>query len=99
VRQTTQDERPEITMKKILFGMVWCVAFYFIACGVVGGVAGAKAGKNAGSATLGSQRGAVAGAKAVEENHVYIIYAAIALSVLGTALSILPGTRQRNEGF
>jgi hypothetical protein len=78
-------------VKRILFGFLWCVGFYFAGCALVGAVAGAIAGAK--DPANASQVGAMAGTSAVEALHVYIFAGAVLLSVVGSWAGLLPGTR------
>jgi hypothetical protein len=44
-------------VKRVLFGFLWCVVFYFTACFIVGAVAGAIAGvKDPSNASLAGEK-------------------------------------------
>jgi hypothetical protein len=77
-------------IRRIVFGVVWCVVIYFAACVVTGGIAGGIAGgqnpENAAAA------GAQAGSQAVEALRGYLFLGAALLAILGTWTSFLPGT-------
>ncbi len=78
-------------VRRILFGVVWCVVLYFGACMVTGGVAGAMAGNRdpANAAVVGRR----AGSEAVGALRGYFVVGALLLSVGGTWAGVLPGTR------
>ena len=76
-------------MRKVVFGFVWFVVFYFGICIVAGAVAGASAGD------VDAAR--VAGEQLVSENLPLIIGASVTLAVGGAALGLLPGTRDRTH--
>jgi amino acid transporter len=78
-------------MKRLVFGIVWCIGFYFLGCGLTGGVAGAIAGSR--DPQNASVAGARAGEKAVRDVWGFILGGALILSVLGTVTGLLPGTR------
>lgn len=82
-------------MKRVVFGILWCVVIYFGACMITGGIAGGIAGnddpKNA------FESGAQAGAKAVSALRLYFFIGAVLISLVGTLLGCLPGTRPRKQ--
>ncbi len=80
-------------MRKLVFGVVWCLVIYIAASMVIGGIAGGIAGSHAADAQSASQAGYRAGAKAVQENRGYMIAGAILLSAIGSGFGVLPGTR------
>jgi hypothetical protein len=80
--------------KKVLFGFVWCVVFYFVACMFVGGVAGGIAGtKYPGNIPAAQEAGRIAGEKAVTQYLPYIAFSSVTLAILGSGAGILPGTK------
>jgi hypothetical protein len=81
-------------MKKVVFGIVWCIALYFVCSMVVGGIAGGIAGSRTTDARTAARSGREAGAKAVRDNHGLIVAGAILLSAIGSSFGLLPGTRQ-----
>ena len=80
-------------LKRVLFGVLWCVVIYFLACILTGAVAGAIAGSR--DSANASAVGAQAGAKAVADLRGYIFAGAVGLSAIGTWAGVLPGTRSK----
>ena len=79
--------------KRILFGVLWFIVFYFAGCIVVGAIAGAIAGAQ--DPANASDAGAIAGTRAVEDLHLYIVGGAVLLSGVGAWAGLLPGTRNK----
>lgn len=83
--------------KKAVFGLVYWVVFYFMACAVAGGIAGGMAGaQNPGDPQRASEQGAKAGQEIVLKYASYFLLGSGALAVAGTGFGLLPGTRCRN---
>jgi hypothetical protein len=80
-------------LKRVLFGILWCVLIYFVACILVGAVARGIAGSR--DSANASAIGAQAGAKAVADLRGYIFAGAVGLSAIGTCAGALPGTRSK----
>jgi hypothetical protein len=80
-------------LKKILFGLVWCVAFYIAGRMLVAGIAGGIAGAKSENMQAASEAGRIAGPKAIAEYHTYIVFGSVTLAVLCTGAGILPGTK------
>ena len=79
-------------LKRILFGMLWFVVLYMGACMITGAVAGAIAGSR--DPANASAAGYQAGQQVVLSLRGYFLLGALALSVIGTSLGVLPGTRK-----
>lgn len=79
--------------KRILLGVVWFVVLYMGACMITGAIAGAIAGSQdpANASTAGYQ----AGQQVVIALRGYFLLGALLLSIIGTSLGILPGTRKK----
>ena len=84
-------------MKRILFGLLWAIVFYFGACVLVGAVAGGIAGGN--DPQNAAAAGAKAGAETVAAVRLYLLLAAFALATFGTWLRLLPGTRRKGRSL
>ena len=82
-------------MKKLLFGLLWFVAFYFLFCMGVGGVAGGIAGSKHQNTAAAQKAGQLAGEKAVNEYLGAIVGTCLTLSILGSGFGLLPGTGSR----
>jgi hypothetical protein len=82
-------------MKRVVFGILWCVVIYFGACMITGGIAGGIAGSDDPKDAFES--GAQAGAKAVSALRLYFLFGAVFIALVGTWLGWLPGTRQRKQ--
>lgn len=81
-------------MRRILFGILWAVLLYFVACTLIGAVAGAIAGAN--DPQNSSEAGAQAGFNTVVACRMYVLAAAIAIGALGAWFRFLPGTRVKS---
>ena len=79
-------------MKRVLFGIVWFVVIYFVACVVIGAVVGGMAGAN--DPANAAQAGAEAGARIVGQNRIWIALGAVVISTVGSFQGWLPGTRE-----
>lgn len=78
-------------VKRLLFGLLWFVVLYLLACCITGGIAGGITGsQDPANATFGA--GAKAGAEAVSALRGYLLAGSVLLSALGTWAGILPGT-------
>lgn len=79
--------------KKVLFGLVWWFALYFIACaiagGIIGGMEGAKNPHNPGEA---QQAAARASQEFVLRNYGYFLLGSAAIAFAGAGFGVLPGT-------
>ena len=85
------DYKGGIMVKRMFFGLIWSVAFYFMACVVTGAIAGGMAGsKNPSNAVAA---GAEAGRRSVEPLIPYFLIGSITLSAVCTIAGVLPGTR------
>ena len=85
-------------MKKLLFGIVWCVVFYFGICIAAGAIVGAMAGTHyPHDPAMAAHAGQQAGIKIVNDYGVYFVAGAVVLSVLGSGFGVLPGTRQNRS--
>lgn len=84
-------------MKRVFFGLVWCVVFYFVGCMLAGAVAGGIAGYHHPEAA--AEAGRLAGIKVVQEYRPFIIFGAVTLAVLGSGAGYLPGTKGREEQY
>ncbi|HSI09069.1 MAG TPA: hypothetical protein VK985_10840 [Rariglobus sp.] len=81
-------------IKKILFGLLWFIIFYFFACFVTGAIAGAIAGAK--DPQNAAQAGGLAGARAVAAIRIYLALGALVLAWVGAWKEFLPGTRRKN---
>jgi hypothetical protein len=70
--------------------------FYFVGCMIVGGVAGGIAGSQHQDFASGQRAGAEAGAKAVQENQVYIFAGGAILAVLAVNVGAF-GRRKHSD--
>jgi ABC-type transport system involved in multi-copper enzyme maturation permease subunit len=80
-------------LKKIVFGLLWFIAFYLAACMAVGMIAGAVAG--VGNPQNAGEAGALAGAQVVTSIRVYLALGSFALAAFGTWKEFLPGTKKK----
>jgi zinc-ribbon domain len=82
--------------KRVLFGVIWFLLFFLVAsvaAGMIaGGIAGARDPQHA------AEAGRRAGRELAERWGLFILLGSAVLSVTGTLLGILPGTRARKEG-
>jgi hypothetical protein len=85
--------RSEVAMKRLLFGVLWCIVLYFGACFLTGAIAGGMAGGD--DPDRAFEAGSQAGAKAVSALRIYLIVGAVVLGGVGTWVGYLPGTRPR----
>lgn len=81
-------------MKRIIFGLIWCVLLYFGTCMVVGGVAGFIASSGAENVEDASAKGSGAGVAAVQTGRLWILFGSILTGTVASYLRILPGTKQ-----
>jgi hypothetical protein len=82
-----------MTVRQLLFGLVWAAVFYYVACVLVGNAAGYRAAiQDPAGAPAGGQAAALAAIAALQP---YLIAGALALAALGAWTSELPGTRRR----
>jgi hypothetical protein len=90
-------------MKRIFFGFVWFVVLSLgglvLGGAIVGGIAGANVGsKNFSEAvSKGHDAGHAAGSEFGRKYGGVIILGALALSIVGTATGVLPGTKKRKQ--
>ena len=82
-------------MKRVIFGFIWCVVIYLVACTVAGAIAGGLAGAN--NPANAAQAGAEAGARFVGENRMWFALGAVVVSVVGTITGFLPGTKTKKD--
>ena len=82
-------------MKRVIFGIIWCVVIYFVACVVAGAIAGGIAGAN--DPANAAQAGQEAGARVVGENRMWFVLGAVVVSVVGTVTGFLPGTKSNKK--
>jgi hypothetical protein len=82
-------------VRRILFGLLWFVVFWFAGSVLVGAIAGAIAGAN--NPANASQVGAIAGSNAVEALRLYILGGAVLMSAAGAWVGWLPGTERRTQ--
>jgi hypothetical protein len=88
-------------MKRVLFTVLWFFAIYIGALGVGGGVAGVltkPASDQPPSISEGYARGQAAGREFGQRFGGIILLGALAASIAGGAMGILPGTRRRKTG-
>jgi hypothetical protein len=79
-------------MKRVLFGVIWCVVLYFAVCIFMGAVAGGIAGSR--DPANAAANGREAGRRVVAATRGYIFAGSIVVSVLGAWTGFLPGTRK-----
>ena len=87
-------------MRKVIFGLVWFVLFYFGACTVAGGIAGAKAASNLPRNSPPERVKEVtlaASSATVYSLRIYLFTGALVISVVGSASGYLPGTRDSED--
>jgi hypothetical protein len=77
-------------IKKILFGVLWFIVFYFFACFVTGAIAGAKDPQHA------AEAGSLAGARTVAAIRIYLALGSLAFASIGSWKGFLPGTRRKS---
>jgi membrane protease YdiL (CAAX protease family) len=86
-------------MRKILFGLVWVIIFYFgsimLIAMVLGGVAGYRAGKE-GHHERAGEAGRIAGQKFATEYGGVMFLISIVASGIGTSTGLLPWTRKKD---
>lgn len=84
-------------LRKIGFGLLWFVVFYFVSAMIIGGIAGMQAGANAPDAR---SAGAAAGGALVMKLAPFLLLASALLAGLGAWKGFLPGTRpgKKDEG-
>ena len=80
-------------LRKIGFGFLWFVLFYFGTCVLIGAVAGGIAGSR--DPQNASAAGAAAGTQAVQPLIPYILAGSLIAAVAGAATGFLPGTRKK----
>jgi len=88
-------------MKRVLFTFLWFVVIWFGALAIGGGVAGATAQSNSDqtpSFSQGYARGQVAGREFGRRFGGIILLGALAASITGGAMGILPGTKRKKTG-
>jgi hypothetical protein len=82
-------------LRRVVFGVVWCVALTFgfgmMAGAIAGGIAGAKDPQHA------REAGARAGQEVGERLGAYILLGAVIVSTAGAAFGVLPGTRASDD--
>lgn len=90
-------------MKRILFAVVWFVVFAFGGLILGSVVAGAIAGSQVNATTVsegyakGQLAGEAAGAEFGRKYSGAILLGALVISIAGTAVGVLPGTKKRKE--
>jgi hypothetical protein len=88
-------------VKRIVFGMIWFVVIWFGGLVLGGSIAGAIAGSQVKATNItdgyakGQQVGQVAGAEFGQKYGVAIFIGALVLSIGGTAIGLLPGTKKK----
>lgn len=85
----------EEAMKRVLFGVLWCIVLYFGACMLTGAIAGGMAGGD--DPAHAYEAGAQAGAEAVKAWRGYYLVGAVVLAAAGTWTGWLPGTRPKRQ--
>ena len=79
--------------KRLAFGAVWCIGFYYAATFGTAMIAGAIAGYR--DPVNASSAGGAAGARAVAALQGYILIGSLLVSTIGAVAGWLPGTRVR----
>ena len=88
-------------MKRFVFGVVWFVVFWFGGLVLGGSIAGAIAGSQVKASSMsdgyakGQRVGEEAGAAFGQKFGVAIFIGALVLSIGGTAIGLLPGTKKK----
>ncbi len=82
-------------MKRVISGIAWCAAIYFVLCLLIGAITGVIAGVIDPANAL--KAGHEAAIRTVSSVRVYIIAGAVALSAIGTWAGILPGTGEKDN--
>lgn len=97
-------------MRRVLFGLLWFIVFWFGTLVLGGAVVGAIAGSRAAQMQspsgsfreqfdkgyeAGHQAGRGAGEQFGRQYGTYVLIGALIITVTGTALGILPGTKRR----
>jgi len=80
-------------LRRIGFGLLWFFVLYVGACAFLGAIAGAGAG--AGDPAHAFEAGKNAGASAVKPLVPYVFLGSIVISVVGSVVGVLPGTRKK----
>jgi len=80
-------------IRRILFGLLWCFVFYFLACAVTGGIVGGMAGSRdpENAAVAGAQEAA----RVVTPLRGYFLIGSGIFSAVGVWVGYLPGTRPK----
>ncbi len=85
-------------IKRIVFGVIWFVAFFvgasFIGGGVAGGIAASRLPKNA-TAASGAAAGGRAGEEFSKKYGMYVLFLSATFAGIGAVAGFLPGTRPR----
>jgi hypothetical protein len=98
---SSRKHKVDPRVRRILFGIIWFLAFAFLGLAIPGMVIGVTAGSKiqASSFSAGASKGGAAGLKAGsdfgDKYRGIIILGALALSIVGTVGGVLPGTRRR----
>ena len=83
--------------RRIAFGILWFVVFYFGVCMVIGGAAGAIESSRIQPGESSFDAGRNAGADAVAPLRPYIVLGSVCVAAAGTYFGLLPGTSKRRD--
>ena len=84
-----------LIVRRIVFGFLWFIVFYFAACMLIGAVAGGFAGAK--DPDNAREAGRIAGAEAVGRVLPLIVIGSLLGAAVGSATGFLPGTRGKKE--